>query len=51
VPWIIGGLSQVTGLRIAMLFLLITFGYMFSIGIWAKPIVLNKTIRLRKRRN
>jgi len=51
VPWIIGGLSQLLGLRIAMLFMLITFGYMFSVGIWAKPIVLNKTISFRKKKN
>jgi MFS transporter, FHS family, L-fucose permease len=51
VPWIIGGLSQLLGLRFAMLFLLITFGYMFSVGIWAKPIILNKTISIRKKKN
>ena len=51
VPWIIGGLSQLFGLRIAMLFLLITLGYMFSVGIWAKPIILNKTVWIRKKNN
>jgi fucose permease len=51
VPWIIGGLSELFELRFAMLFLLITFGYMFSVGIWAKPIVLNKTIRIGKKKN
>jgi FHS family L-fucose permease-like MFS transporter len=51
VPWIIGGLSELLGLRIAMLFLLVTFGYMFSVGIWAKPIVVNKTISIRKKKN
>jgi FHS family L-fucose permease-like MFS transporter len=51
VPWIIGGLSQLLGLKVAMLFLLITLGYMFSVGIWAKPIVLNKTIRIRKKKD
>ncbi len=49
VPWIIGGLSQLFELRFAMLFLLITFGYVFAVGIWAKPIIANKTIRLRKK--
>jgi FHS family L-fucose permease-like MFS transporter len=51
VPWIIGGLSELLGLRFAMLFLLITFGYLFSVGIWAKPIILNKTIRMGKEKN
>jgi fucose permease len=51
VPWIIGGLSELVGLRVAMLFLLVTFGYMFSVGIWAKPIVLNKTISIRKKKD
>lgn len=51
VPWIIGGLSELFELRFAMLFLLITFGYIFSAGIWAKPIILNKTIRIGKKRN
>jgi FHS family L-fucose permease-like MFS transporter len=51
VPWIIGGLSELFELRFAMLFLLITFGYLFSVGIWAKPIILNKTIRIGKKKN
>lgn len=46
VPWIIGGLSEIFELRFAMLFLVITFGYIFSIGIWANPIISNKTIKL-----
>jgi FHS family L-fucose permease-like MFS transporter len=49
VPWIIGGLSQLFELRFAMLFLLITFGYVFAVGIWAKPIIANKTITLRRK--
>ena len=51
VPWIIGGLSELSELRFAMLFLLITFGYILSVGIWAKPIILNKTIRIGKNKN
>jgi len=49
VPWIIGGLSQLFELRFAMLFLLITFGYVFAVGIWARPIISNKTISLRRK--
>ncbi len=45
VPLIIGGLAEWLGLRLAMLFVLITLGYIFSIGLWAKPIVTNETVR------
>ena len=45
VPLIIGGLGEIFGLRLAMLFLLITLGYILSIGIWAKPLVTNSTIK------
>ncbi|GAB3647175.1 sugar MFS transporter [Echinicola sediminis] len=43
-PLIIGGLAELVGLRWAMLFLLISLGYITSIGIWAKPLVQNATI-------
>jgi fucose permease len=45
VPLIVGGIAEVIGLRIAMLFLLITLGYILSIGIWAKPLVNNATVK------
>ena len=41
---LIGGLGDLIGLRAAMTVLYITFGYMLSIGFWAKPLVTNKTI-------
>jgi FHS family L-fucose permease-like MFS transporter len=41
---LIGGLGNLFGLRAGMLFLYITFGYMLSIGFWAKPLITNKTI-------
>jgi len=44
VQLLIGGLADLIGLRAAMMFLYITFGYMLSIGFWAKPLVTNKTI-------
>lgn len=50
VPLIIGWLGDMFGLRIGMLFLYITFGYILSVGIWAKPLITNATI-LRKKRN
>lgn len=46
VPLIIGWLGDHAGLRIGMLFLYITMGYILSIGFWAKPIITNKTIDL-----
>ena len=47
-PVIIGFLSDLIGLRFGMMFLYITLGYILSIGIWAKPIITNKTIKLKK---
>lgn len=44
VPLIVGSLGDVFGLRTGMFFLYITFGYILSIGFWAKPLVSNKTI-------
>jgi fucose permease len=44
VPLVIGGLADILGLRVAMFFLLIPLGYIFSIGIWAKPLVSNARV-------
>jgi len=44
-PLIIGGLAEIIGLRFAMLFLLLTLGYILSIGIWARPLVTNARLR------
>ena len=46
VPLIIGWLGDHLGLRIGMLFLYLTMGYILSIGFWAKPIITNKTVKL-----
>lgn len=43
-PLIIGSLGDLIGLRSAMLLLILSFGYIISIGFWAKPLVSNKTI-------
>lgn len=48
VPLIIGWLGDMFGLRIGMLFLYITFGYILSVGIWAKPLITNATIRRKQ---
>jgi len=48
VQLLIGGISDLTTLKIGMMFNFVTLAYIFSIGIWAKPLVSNKTIRFRK---
>lgn len=48
VQLLIGGISDLTTLKIGMMFNFVTLAYIFSIGIWAKPLVSNKTISLRK---
>jgi fucose permease len=45
VPLIIGGIAEFTGLKLAMLTLFITLGYVLSVGIWAKPLVNNATVK------
>jgi len=49
VPVIVGWLGDMFGLRIGMMFLYLTLGYILSIGFWAKPLVTNETIRLTKK--
>jgi len=41
---IIGVLSDLTSLRIGMMFVFITLAYILSISFWAKPLIQNKTI-------
>ncbi len=43
-PLVIGWLGDRIGLRYAMMLLYITLAYMFSIGIWARPLITNATI-------
>lgn len=49
VQLLIGALGNMIGLRGGMMFLYITFGYMLSIGFWAKPLVTNQTIFDKKK--
>jgi len=44
VPLIVGGLADIIGLRFGMMFLYVTLTYILSVGIWAKPLIKNKTI-------
>ena len=48
VPLIIGRIGDYFGLRAGVSFLYLTLGYVLSVGFWAKPIVTNATINLRK---
>ncbi len=50
VQLLIGGISDLTSLRTGMLFNFITLGYILSIGIWAKPLVKNKTINFGRQK-
>jgi len=45
VPLIIGGVAELVGLKYAMLTLFITLGYVLSIGVWARPLVNNATVK------
>ena len=45
VPLLIGALADGIGLRAAMFFLLVPLGYIFAIGIWAKPLVSNARVK------
>jgi FHS family L-fucose permease-like MFS transporter len=43
VPFVIGWLGDLYGLRFGMLFLYITFGFVLSVGVWARPLIRNAT--------
>lgn len=43
-PLLIGGLGDLIGLRFSLGLLVLTLGFVFSVGIWAKPLVKNKTL-------
>jgi len=48
VPVIIGRIGDHVGLRNGMTFLYLTYGIILSVGFWAKPLIGNATIDLRK---
>ncbi len=48
IPFIVGGLGEMMSLQSGMFFLIIPLGFILSIGFWAKPLVNNKTINLKK---
>ena len=48
IPLIVGWLGDSFGLKTGMIFLYLTFGYILSIGFWAKPLINNETITSKK---
>ncbi|WP_143306304.1 sugar MFS transporter [Chitinophaga vietnamensis] len=48
-PLVTGWLGDHWGLRTGLCFLYLTMGYICSIGIWARPIITNKTIDLKSK--
>lgn len=49
IPLCIGWIGDHAGLRTGMLLLYLTLGYILSIGIWARPLIQNKTLDLQKK--
>jgi FHS family L-fucose permease-like MFS transporter len=50
VPLVVGWLGDRFGLRVGMIFLFITLGYILSIGFWSRPLISNLTVSLRKKK-
>jgi fucose permease len=48
VPLVIGRIGDHFGLRAGIAFLYLTFGCVLSVGFWAKPLISNATINLKK---
>ncbi len=49
VPLIVGAIGDAIGLKGGMIFIYITLGFIFSIGFWARPLINNKTVSLKKK--
>ena len=45
---LIGGISDLSSLKTGMMFLFITLGYILSISFWARPIINNKTVKIKE---
>jgi FHS family L-fucose permease-like MFS transporter len=44
IPVVIGRIGDYAGLRSGMTFLYLTFGFVLSVGFWARPLVTNAII-------
>ena len=49
-PLLIGWLGDLVGLRQGMFVIYLTLGYVLSIGLWARPLISNETIQMRKKK-
>jgi fucose permease len=49
-PLLVGVLGDRLGLRLALTVLFLTLGYILSIGFWARPLITNETVTLRRKR-
>ena len=49
IPVVIGRIGDYAGLRSGMTFLYLTFGFVLSVGFWARPLITNATIGNVKR--
>jgi fucose permease len=49
-PLVVGGLADLMGLQMGMCFLIIPLVYILSIGFWARPLINNKTISLKRKK-
>lgn len=47
-PMIVSTIADATSLRTGMLFILVFVGYITFIGFWARPLVNNKTVKLKE---
>ncbi|MEI6676987.1 MAG: MFS transporter [Mariniphaga sp.] len=47
VQLLIGAISDIASLKVGMLFIFVTLGYILSISFWAKPLVNNQTFSLK----
>jgi MFS transporter, FHS family, L-fucose permease len=47
-PAVIGRIGDHFGLRNGLMLLYLTFGFIFSVGFWARPLVNNTTLRLKR---
>ena len=48
VQLLIGAISDIASLKIGMMFVFVTLGYILSISFWAKPLINNKTISFKE---
>ncbi len=48
IPVVIGRIGDYAGLRSGVAFLYLTFGFVLSVGFWAKPLISNATVSLKK---